>query len=93
MSTIIAYQPGGKGPGSIARIAWQASQGLLAATRAGRRDLAEKISVWMINTREDPRCTPALGRILDSALAIAFARFGGAGPGFVPIQSDDGEAA
>lgn len=93
MSTIIVYRHVGRGPESIARLAWHASQGLLTATRVGRRDLAEEISVWMINTREDPRCTQALGRILDSALAIAFARFGGAGPGFVPIQSDDGEAA
>lgn len=93
MATLLVYQPAGQGPGSIAKLVWEASQGLLAATRAGRRDLAEHIGVWLANTREDPRCTPAMARIINSALAIALARFGGATADLAPFQPDDGEAA
>lgn len=93
MAALLLYQPAGQGPGSIAKLVWEASQGLLAATRAGRRDLAERIGVWLANTREDPRCTPAMARIINSALGIALARFGGTAPAFTPFQPDDGEAA
>ncbi|MEW6256916.1 MAG: hypothetical protein AB1592_13255 [Pseudomonadota bacterium] len=93
MGALIIYQPAGPGPGSIAKLVWEGSQGILAATRAGRRDLAARIGVWLANTREDPRCTPAMARVINSALSIALARFGGAAPDFAPLQPDDGEAA
>ena len=93
MGALIRYQPAGRGPGSIAKLVWEASQGLLAATRAGRRDLAERIGVWLANTREDPRCTPSMARVINSALGIALSRFGGIPPVFDPLQPDDGEAA
>ena len=93
MGALILYQPGGRGPESIARLVWHASQAMLAATRTGRRDLAEKIGPWLVNTREDPRCTPPMCRVINSALGIALSRFGGIPPVFDPLQPDDGEAA
>lgn len=72
---------------------WTASRRLLAAAREGRRDTAENFGRALVNTREHPACTPSMRRVIDSALTIALARFGGAGPGFTPAQSDEGDVA
>ncbi|MEP9378429.1 hypothetical protein ABLE91_17060 [Aquabacter sp. CN5-332] len=91
MGALIAFSPSGRGPESITKLVWAASQGLLQATREGERDVAEKMGVWLANTREDARCTPALRRTIDRALEIALRRFGGTAPSFSPVQPDDGD--
>lgn len=93
MGALISYSPGGTGPGSIARLVWQASQALLFAVRTGQRDAAARVGPWMVSMREDPRCTGPLARTIDRALEIALRQFGGAAPTFEPVQPSDGEAA
>lgn len=93
MSTLLLYQPGGQTSGSIARLVWSGSQALLQSVRLGRRDLAIAPATFLVSTREDPRCTPTLGRTIDRALEIAMTNFGGVTPTFEPLQPNDGEAA
>lgn len=93
MAALLLYSPAGRGPESIAKLVWTASQGLMLATREGHRPLAEQMSRWLVNTREDTRCTAPMRRVIDHSLEIALARFGGTPPAFEPLQPDDGEAA
>lgn len=93
MADIINFNPAGAGTGSIVKLVWSASQGLLEAARAGQRETAARLGIWLANTASDPRCTPRLAHFIDSRLATARQRLGGAGTTFEPIQPDDGEAA
>ena len=90
---LITYSPGGSGAGAIAKVVWAASQALLEAARGGQREAAERIGLWLTNTRDDPRCTARVKRTIDRSMDIARARLGGTAPRFQPIQPDDGEAA
>lgn len=92
MSTLLTYTPGGPWPGSIVKLVWCGSTSLLHAARQGQRDTAERLALWLSNTRADPRCTPSLARTIDRALEIARRHLGG-GPTLTPLQPDDGEVA
>lgn len=70
MATLITYFPT-SGPESIARLVWGASQEMLQAARAGDRHSAANIGQWLVNTREDPRCRPALAKTITHSLEIA----------------------
>jgi len=93
MGALVSYSPAGRGPGSIVRLVWTASLGLLTATRTGQRERAAVLGLWLTNTRADPRCTPHMRRTIDRALQIATGTFGGIPPAFEPLQPDDGAAA
>lgn len=90
---LITYRPGSAGPDALARLVWQSSTALLAAARAGRRDLAGSLGLWLDNTRRDPRCTPPLARVIDGSLCAARRHLGGGTADFTPLQPDDGAAA
>ncbi|MFG1376119.1 hypothetical protein [Xanthobacter autotrophicus] len=87
MALIITYQPGGTGPGSIAKLVWATSQAMLQAAQDGQREAARRIGLWLAATRADPRCTPALARTIDRALDVAERRLAS------PAQPTDGAAA
>lgn len=86
MAARIAHLPSRGGLSGTARLVWQASQALLRAVRTGDRAQAERLGVWLANTREDRRCTPALARTINSGLEIALRTFGGETPA-VPSSS------
>lgn len=71
MGALITFSPGGPGPGSIAKLVWATSQGLLEAAAQGHRDAARRLGIWLLNTRDDPRCTPAVARTIDRAIEAA----------------------
>ncbi|MFG1255914.1 hypothetical protein V5F79_01215 [Xanthobacter flavus] len=107
MGTLITFTPGGTGPGSIAHLVWASSQGMLQAAMQGHRQVVDKLGIWLINTSQDPRCTPTMVRVIDHTIEAATRRLA-AGPApeaqpcavvplrpwrFEPIQPDDGEVA
>lgn len=108
MGTLITWCPGGTGPGAIAKVVWGISQGLLEAAALGHREVAGNLGMALINMRVgERRCTPAMDRVIDHALAAANRRLSPepaaetpAAPviplrpwRFEPIQPDDGEVA
>lgn len=107
MGTLITYRPGDAGPGSIAKLVWTSSQSLLEAAAQGRREAAGRLGMWLLNTRQDETCSPALARTIDHALEAARRRLDAAPEAeaqpcavvplrrlrFEPIQPDDGEVA
>lgn len=108
MGALITYRPGGTGPGAIAKLVWASSQSLLEAAAQGRRDTASRLGMWLLNTRQEESCSPALARTIDHALEAARRRLDAAPEPeaqpcavvplrrpwrFEPIQPDDGEVA
>lgn len=73
---LVTFSPGGTGPGAIAKLVWASSQSILEAAAQGHREAAGRLGIWLANTREDPRCTPALARTIDHALEAGAARLG-----------------
>lgn len=105
MAHLIIFSPGGTGPGAIAKLVWAGSQAVLEAARGGQSEAAQRLGVWLLNTRADPRCTPPLARVIDRALEAARQRLAPAAElaaadviplrrwRFEPVQPDDGEVA
>ena len=93
MGALVLPPSGANETERVAQLIWEASRRLMTATRWGRRDIAAEISRALANTREHPRCTPPMARVINSALGIALSRFGGISPDLAPLQPDDGEAA
>ena len=77
----------------LTRAVLAASKSLLEAARAGQREAAERIGMWLDNTRADDACPQRLRRTIDRNMEIARGLLGGSGGDFSPIQPDDGEAA
>ncbi|WP_454919252.1 hypothetical protein [Xanthobacter sediminis] len=80
MGAVIAYDPGARGPGAIAKLVWCASQSLLEAARMGEPGATERNGRWLHALREDARCSPALARIIDGSLTAAASRLSAPAP-------------